>query len=254
MRFVICNKPRPDVGVPGAHHFQDRDGDQGRHRKRDHDLPQIFEITGAVHLGSQIQFVRDLQEILAEQVDVEHTDQERNDQDGVGLQPAKGIDRHVVRDREQFAGDHHGSEERSEQEVLALEFQTGKCERGKDRDDQRQKRRDHTDDDRVLEVRKKLRCLECFRVVQEVQSPRPEGRDRITVFFQSLQGRNDHPVEGEDDDERHQRKEQIREDLRDDCSCPRLLLFRVQVLLMDCIFILFRHDPHSFLNNGLSSC
>ena len=65
------NEVRPDIGVPGAHELEDEDGDEGRGSEGDHDLPEVLPVGFAVDFRREIKLVRDLLEVLTEQINEE---------------------------------------------------------------------------------------------------------------------------------------------------------------------------------------
>ena len=252
VRIVIRHQTRPDVGVPCAHHFQDGDGNQRRQGERHHDLPQVLEVARAVYLCRKIQFVRNLQEVLAQQIDVEHADKERHNQHCVGVLPAEHENRLIVGDGEQLAGNHHRRQQRAEQRVLALEFQPGKRERRQDSDNQRQNCRDDADIGGVEEQATQIAGGERIGVVADEHHARPERRHGRAVFIQRLQGRDNHPVEREQHNQRHHNEESIgdeqRQHLRDALGDADLL----HVPRMHDGEIFFGHTAP--LNNARASC
>ena len=158
----------------------------------------------------------------------------------------------IVGDGEQLARDHHRCKQQRKERFLALELKAGKCKRCEDGDDQGQERRHQTDVHRVQEQPAEARCGERIHVVAQHDDARPEGRRGHAVFIQRFQGRNDHPVEGEKNDQRHEREEEIcageGEDLHDLLSGGK----PVHVLLVhDVACFCFHMAP---LNNARASC
>ena len=219
MRVVIGHQPGPDVGVPCAHHFQDGDGDQRGQGQGHHDLPQVFPVLGAVHLGGQIQLVGNLQKALAQQVDVEHAHQKRHDQNRIRVLPPKGGDGAVSGDGEQFAGDHHRGQQGREQQLLALELQPGKGEGRQDGDEQRQDRGHQTDDHRVHEQPSQIGSGKGRQIVFQHQHPGPEGGHAHAVFIQRFHRGNQHPVKGKQHHQRHQNQEKVHPEQGKGFSC-----------------------------------
>ena len=64
--WVIGDKVRPDIGVPGSHELQDGDGDERRHDKRNDDLPKERPIRLSIDLAGKIEFIRNLHEVLSQ--------------------------------------------------------------------------------------------------------------------------------------------------------------------------------------------
>ncbi len=218
MRRIVGDQLGPDIGVPRAHHLQDGDGDEGGQSQRDHNLPQVLQIGGTVHLGGQIQLVGDLHEVLAQQVDVEHADQEGDDQSGKGVHPAETVNRQVVGDGEQLTGDHHSGQQSAEQRLFALKLQASEGKGGQHGDDQAQQGGNHAHVQGVHKQTAQIGGAPRLSVVAPDDFVGPEGGDGLTVLRQRLQGGDDHPVEGEQDDQSHQHQEGIGAGLTEDAG------------------------------------
>lgn len=229
-RIVRRDEVWPDVRVPSAHELEDENGDEGRGGKRDHDLPEVLPIGLAVDFRRQIEFVRDLLEVLTKQINIEDRDPERDDhrrEDGaLGRQPA--IDHlhaavrefkprqtgngDVVGDDHHFARDHHRGKQDSEDRFPAFEIQTGKSEGRENRSEQGAKGRDDADDQGVADIRAEIKGIEDGDVVAPQHVRREERLVEGADFRRRLQGGDDHPVEREEDDQGHEKKEGVNND------------------------------------------
>ena len=110
--------------------------------------------------------------------------------------------------------------------------------------------------DKIDRVEKQLLQIQVrvgkhFRIVHVVNGFREQCGDRAAVFVHFLQGGNDHPVEGEDHDQRHKEQEGVdhckAQDFQDSLPC------RYLVHIPFAHGFHFRHDRH-LLNNGSSFC
>ena len=247
MILIVGDQAGPNVGVPCAHHLQNGNGDQGGQCQGDHDLPQILQITAAVHLSGQIQLVGDLHEVLAQQIDIEHAHQERHDQNGEGIHPAEGIDGCVVGDGEQLAGDHHGGKQRAKHHILALELQPGKGEGRKNGDHQRQDGGHDTNIGRVQKQLAQAGLGEGLGIVAQHDDLGPEGGDVEAVLLQAFQRGDDHPVEGEQHDQSHDHQEGIGKGLHEDPKDLGLQGYGLEVLLMHHNIVILCHAKPSLV-------
>ena len=141
--WVIGDKVRPDIGVPGSHELQNGDGDKGRHDKRDDDFPKERPIRLSIHLAGKIELIRNLLDILSEKVDVEDGNPERNNHGSIGFKPcltrsypSEGCDGDIVGNDHHFTRNHHGGKEDHEESFPAFELQSSKGIAGKDGGDQ----------------------------------------------------------------------------------------------------------------------
>ena len=239
--LVTDNQARPHVAVPRTHHFEDGDTDNCRQRQRNHNLPQIFEVACAVHLGCVIQFVGDLHEILTKKIDVEHADKEGNDKYDKRTAPTETNDGCKVGDCKQFAGNHHCCKQCAEHDVFALEFQTGKCKRRKNGDHKAEYGTYDTDVHRVDEQLTEVGLSECLGVVAPQDVLRKERRDAEAVLVVTLQGRDNHPVEGKQHANRHNAQEQIQQHLHDHFHYTLMSHYLAHVALLHGVCV-FRHD------------
>ena len=142
--WVIGDKVRPDIGVPGSHELQDGDGDESRHDKRDDDFPEERPIRLSIYLAGKIELIRNLFDVLPEKVDIEDGNPEWDDHGSIGFKPCltrtdptEGSYRDIVGDDHHLAWNHHGGEEDHEQGFPALEFQSSKGIAGKNSRNQR---------------------------------------------------------------------------------------------------------------------
>ena len=115
----------------------------------------------------------------------------------------------VVGDGVQFAGHHHRCHQQAKHDVFALELQPREGERREHGHDQGQYRGYRSHQQRVQEQVFKVCLAERGGKVLEEQFVRPQRGHVGAVFLHRLQGRNDHPVEGEDYDQRHHSQEQV---------------------------------------------
>ena len=246
------NQAGPYVRVPRAHHLQNGDGDEGRQGQGDHDLAEVLEVTRAVYLGGQIQLVGDLHEVLAEQVDVEHADQEGHDQNREAVDPAELGDGDVVGDGEELTGDHHGRQQSAEDGILALELQTGKGEGRENRDDQGEDGGDDTHEDGVEEQSAQVSGRKCLHVVAPHDLLGEQGGHGETVLHGGLQRGDDHPVEGEDHDDGHGDQEGVEQNLHENLDTLLLGGDLLQILFAESYLICHGWSP--FISSGSSSC
>ena len=141
------------------------------------------EVRRAVYFCRQIQFVRDLHEILAKKVDIEYANEEghRQGKEGVHcaratklLRPTKVSNRLIVGDGEKFTRYHHRCKQEGKECVFAFKFQSCQSESGKYGDYEGHQGRCHTNNQGVNEISSQIRFCEYFREVSEVTSARGE--------------------------------------------------------------------------------
>ena len=115
---------RPNIGIPRADEGKNRDRDKRRARQGRHDFPKKLPVAFSVDFRREVELFRDLLEVLPKEIDVEGggDEGENHDEQGlpIGLVLADEMHvghRGVIRDREQFPGNHHGGQEEKEQDI-----------------------------------------------------------------------------------------------------------------------------------------
>ena len=112
------------------------------------------------------------------------------------------------------------SKECREKRVLTLKLKAGKCERRENGDDKREYSRHYTYVESIEEQtsEKEVSVLEYLYVVLKVEILGDKRGDGALILVKVLKGRDDHPIEGENDDERHDTEEEVEENLHDDLN------------------------------------
>ena len=105
-----------------------------------------------------------------------------------------------------------------EDSTVALEFEAGEGKRSQHGDNKRKNGRYDTNVHRVEEQPTEVCRVKGIHVVGKHELLRPEGGNAQAVFCQILKGGDDHPVEGEEDNQRHNKKKSIEEELHEDLN------------------------------------
>ena len=156
------------------------------------------------------------------------------DKYGIRIEPSELCYGNVVCDREELSGDHHRCKKSGKERVFALELESRESESRKNCDNEREDRRNETDDYGVEEESAEVCRGKRLKVVAPKDLAREKRRDRKTVLDRTLEGRNDHPIEGENDDQRHRAKEGVKKEHHNDLGDLLSDCYLLHVFFMHC--------------------